>query len=430
MKTIILLLIMLSNAALSQQAKNEVKNNRYNSPVVVVDTQATKRMQYGNKHNDKYIKKYNYQNNNQTIICESNGSRRNHCNVNTKHGVNFIRQLSNSSCNYHWGYDQTGIWVDGGCRAEFSINYGWDQPGSEGNIMICESHNYNKQYCSAYLNGRDVFILRQLSSSSCQNNWGYDRNGIWVNNGCRAEFVVEDRNYNFGNDIVICSSRNQRFQGCPAETRGGVDFIRQLSRASCNGNWGYDQQGIWVTNGCRAKFKLRPYNNYGNNGGYGNNSIQLISCSSRNHQRKMCPADTSGGVKLKRQKSRSSCAGNWGFDRNGIWVNNGCRATFELNINGRNNYGNNNGNNRYGNNNGQGNQNNYGNNQNNGYGNQNNRITCSSNNLNRRSCAIPTGAKVKFHKQLSRKSCSGNWGYNHREVWVTSGCRAEFNLYR
>ena len=382
-----LLLILLSAVAFSQEAKRELKN----------------------LHNDKYMEKYHYQNNNQTIVCESNRGNRAHCDVDTRYGVNFIRQLSKSNCNQNWGYDQRGIWVDNGCRAEFSINYGWDQSGAEGNIMMCESHRYKRNYCRVYLDGREVFLLRQLSKSSCQNNWGYDRNGVWVINGCRAEFVIEDK-YVSQNDIVICSSRNLRFQSCPADTRGGVDFIRQISRASCNGNWGYDRQGIWVTNGCRAKFKLIPYNYGNNNYGYQN----TVKCSSKNRQRKVCAADTSGGVRLMKQRSRASCRGNWGYTPNHIWVNNGCRATFQLHINGNNHNG-------YGNN-------NYGNN---GYGhdNQHNRIICESRNLNRKTCAIPYGSKVKLYKRLSRSSCSGNWGYNRRQIWVTRGCRAEFSVF-
>lgn len=431
MKKLIILLLIMSNYAASQGAKTQLKDTY---PPIVEDKQAKTRMQVGNKSNDKFITKYHYQNNNQTIVCESNRGRRNHCTIDTRYGVNLVRQLSSSSCNYNWGYDQTGIWVDDGCRAEFSVNYGWDQPGAEGNIMVCESNSYQRNYCPAYLGGRDVFLLSQVSQSSCINNWGYDKNGIWVTNGCRAEFVVEDRNYNFGNDIIICSSRNARFQGCPADTRGGVDFIRQLSRSSCNGNWGYDRQGIWVTNGCRAKFKLQPYQDYNNN--YGS-QVTLLSCSSRNHQRKLCPADTSGGVSLKKQKSRASCVGNWGYDRKGIWVTNGCRATFQIHPNRRNNghdnnrgygqnnqYGNNNGNNGYGQNNQYGN-----NNSNNGYSNQNNKIVCSSQNLRRKSCTIPSGSKVKLHKQLSKTSCVGNWGYNRQSVWVTNGCRAEFSVF-
>lgn len=411
MKNLLFILLIFNHCAFSQNAKKELNTAKNYTQTHSVDKKAKARIQLGNKYNNKYINKYQYHNNNQTLFCESRQGRRNHCNVETRYGVNFIRQLSNASCNNHWGYDQSGIWVDNGCRAEFSINYSWDQAGAEGNILICESLRYKRNYCSAYLNGRDVFIQRQLSNSSCLNNWGYDRNGVWVTNGCRAEFVVEDRNYNFTNDIVVCSSRDLRFQGCQADTRGGVEFVRQLSRASCNGNWGYDRQGIWVNNGCRAKFKLLPYQDY--NSRYRSQNT-VISCSSKNHRRKVCPADTSGGVRLLKQKSRASCNRNWGYGQNHIWVDNGCRATFELSPNHSNR--------GYRNNDGYGNNNNYGNQ-------RVNRVVCESINYRKNTCNIPRGSKVELTRQLSSSSCQGAWGYNRNQIWVANGCRAEFSVY-
>lgn len=396
MKKLLILMMLISSTVYSQETQRVLKNT----------------------HNDKYTEKYNYQNNNETIVCESIRGRRAHCYANTRYGANIIQQLSSSTCNNNWGYDNEGIWVDNGCRAEFSINSGWDQAGSEGNIMVCESHSYQRNYCSAYLGGRDVFLLNQLSRSSCLNNWGYDRNGVWVTNGCRAEFVVEDR-HSSQNDIVVCSSRNLQFQACQADTRGGVEFLRQVSRASCNGNWGYDRQGIWVNNGCRAKFRVLPYNY--TNTGY--DTQDTIKCSSRNRHRKACRADTSGGVRLKKQHSNASCRGNWGYTRNQIWVDNGCRATFQLYINGnRNNQG-------YGNNHNQG----RGNNQGHGNGSirhpeQTNKIICSSRSFKRQSCEIPRGSQVKILRQISNSTCESQWGYNRHEIWVDNGCRAEFRV--
>jgi len=406
MKNLLILLLLISSTVYSQQSKT------------IQDKQGQTR-QLKNLNNDKYMDKYNYNNSNDTIICESVRGQRAFCYVDTRYGVNIIQQLSRASCNYNWGYDDQGIWVDNGCRAEFSINSGWDQPGAEGNIMVCESHRYQRNYCRAYLDGRDVFLLNQLSDSSCIKNWGYDRNGVWVTNGCRAEFVIEDR-YSSQNDIVVCSSRNLQFQGCQADTRGGVEFLRQISRASCNGNWGYDRYGIWVTNGCRAKFRIMPYHGYGNSG---HNIKDTVKCSSKNRQRRTCRADTSGGVRLKKQHSNASCRGNWGYTRNQIWVDNGCRATFQLFIDGnRNNHG-------YGNNRNQ----DFGNNH--GYGNGSNhqpnqavKLTCSSRGLKRKSCDIPPGSQVEFLRQISRSSCDRNWGYNRHEIWVDNGCRAEFNV--
>lgn len=55
----------------------------------------------------------------------------------------------------------------------------------------CESSNYRYKHCSASTNGR-VTLERQLSNTRCRedDNWGYDRHGIWVDHGCGAEFRV------------------------------------------------------------------------------------------------------------------------------------------------------------------------------------------------------------------------------------------------
>lgn len=58
-------------------------------------------------------------------------------------------------------------------------------------IVVCASGDYRFQRCAFPVGGR-VELVRQLSQSNCQFNrsWGYDRDGIWVNRGCRAEFAV------------------------------------------------------------------------------------------------------------------------------------------------------------------------------------------------------------------------------------------------
>ncbi|MCB2017090.1 MAG: DUF3011 domain-containing protein [Hydrogenophaga sp.] len=55
----------------------------------------------------------------------------------------------------------------------------------------CESDSYRYRYCPAQTDNR-VNMIRQLSKSSCQQNysWGYDRGGVWVDKGCAAEFRI------------------------------------------------------------------------------------------------------------------------------------------------------------------------------------------------------------------------------------------------
>ncbi len=57
---------------------------------------------------------------------------------------------------------------------------------------------------------------------------------------------------------------------------------------------------------------------------------QVITCGSGGYSYNYCPVDTRGGVDVYRQKSSSPCdyGSTWGYDRRGIWVDQGCRAEF------------------------------------------------------------------------------------------------------
>jgi len=70
--------------------------------------------------------------------------------------------------------------------------------------------------------------------------------------------------------------------------------------------------------------------NYGRgDGGYG---VQTIYCASDDMRRHTYNINTSGGVRLVQQKSDAACVQGrtWGYNRNGIWVDRGCRADFEV----------------------------------------------------------------------------------------------------
>ena len=67
----------------------------------------------------------------------------------------------------------------------------------------CASRNYQYQYCRVDTRG-EVKLIKQISESECRrgNTWGYDRNGIWVDDGCEARFRVgfDDKNRNDNDD--------------------------------------------------------------------------------------------------------------------------------------------------------------------------------------------------------------------------------------
>jgi hypothetical protein len=135
----------------------------------------------------------------QNITCSSDNGKRNYCPVDTSRGVQLVRQRSGSPCTQGstWGYDRRGIWVDRGCRADFVVRTGGRPggpgygPGRPGQSITCSSDNGRRNYCAADTR-RGVQLVRQRSDARCTQgySWGYDRRGIWVDRGCRADFVV------------------------------------------------------------------------------------------------------------------------------------------------------------------------------------------------------------------------------------------------
>jgi hypothetical protein len=143
------------------------------------------------------------------IYCASDNGRLNYCSADTRGGVRLLRQRSDSPCiaRRTWGYDRRGIWVDRGCRAEFvtGTNYGdrdYDRDRDRGRDrgrdrdryvqnFYCESGDGKIHYCAEGKRG-EVRLIRQRSSSPCifGRTWGRDRNGVWVDRHCRADFEV------------------------------------------------------------------------------------------------------------------------------------------------------------------------------------------------------------------------------------------------
>lgn len=56
--------------------------------------------------------------------------------------------------------------------------------------------------------------------------------------------------------VVSCASSNGQRQHCAADTSAGVVMLRQTSATNCllGRNWGYDGQGVWVTEDCGGEF--------------------------------------------------------------------------------------------------------------------------------------------------------------------------------
>jgi hypothetical protein len=62
------------------------------------------------------------------------------------------------------------------------------------NTVHCKSEGYEYNRCPAVVSG-PVRLERQLSEAPCRRGetWGYDRRGIWVDEGCAGEFRISRR---------------------------------------------------------------------------------------------------------------------------------------------------------------------------------------------------------------------------------------------
>ena len=132
------------------------------------------------------------------VRCESDDGRYRECPIGDGRAT-LDRQLSRSACieGRSWGSDYGSVWVNDGCRGDFSVmrgnsgwnGGGWGDSGIGGRVFRCESNDGRYNECAANTRA-GVQLIRQLSNSPCieGRSWGYGRSGIWVAQGCRAEF--------------------------------------------------------------------------------------------------------------------------------------------------------------------------------------------------------------------------------------------------
>jgi hypothetical protein len=134
------------------------------------------------------------------LTCESVGGARQVCKAKTQGNVRLVQQLSRTACvrDRTWGFDNAGIWVSGGCRAQF--DYGVANTAATSTAasatatsVTCESVGDQGKRCKIGDTGKvSVKLQKQLSRSPCteDDTWGVDTHSLWVTGGCRAVFTV------------------------------------------------------------------------------------------------------------------------------------------------------------------------------------------------------------------------------------------------
>ena len=225
------------------------------------------------------------------------------------------------------------------------------QQGEAVETFTCESRNNSHHECQYRSRGEvTVHVNRQLSKSRCvlNDSWGTFDGGVWVDYGCRAEFVVrrppDNRPYRpVGGTMqtLTCESRNNSYAHCPAEgiDPSSVHVERQLSRNGCNqgSSWGVSEgesspPGIWVDRGCRATFAYRT------RGGaaflpYGGTPHDFsLDCISEMSEWRHCEVPQVYLARVEIVSSNPQCDGYkaWGTDDTGIWVRSNCMATIRV----------------------------------------------------------------------------------------------------
>ena len=142
-----------------------------------------------------------------SVTCSSQDGRRNECSADLKgYTLRDVDQESRTDCvvGRNWGYSRKGVWVDEGCRGTFHFtnarggnhprSYGWRDEGrrmDDEKRVKCESHDNRRNTCDADLRGYRIEDVREISRADCDigRNFGYDDRGVWVDEGCRAEFL-------------------------------------------------------------------------------------------------------------------------------------------------------------------------------------------------------------------------------------------------
>ena len=173
-------------------------------------------------------------------------------------------------------------------------------------------------------------MSRQLSSQGCWQNdtWGFDRNRIWVNRGCRAEFRIG------GNQ----SSSSGVSDG--AKVAGALVLGIIAAAVMANSNH-HDDNRYNNNNSYDNAYNNNPYDNnsYDNNYGYNNDyygnrgQAREVRCESKNGRYTRCgTVNRRSQVEIRRQLSNAACiyGRSWGVDRNQLWVDDGCRADFVM----------------------------------------------------------------------------------------------------
>lgn len=215
----------------------------------------------------------------ESYVCESRDNSYVQCPYNSTGTVtvHVKRQISSAPCTFDlsWGTYDGGVWVDRGCRAEFSVRRPPQTPtyrpvGGTAKTVTCESRDSRRKTCDLpNADESSIYMERKLSSAACVegSSWGKTDRGIWVDRGCRATFAYVTRGGGAykpygGTDYdhqVNCESRNGEWKHCEVRHMEAARIELLSANGACQEYkaWGQDDTGVWVRSNCAATFQVR-----------------------------------------------------------------------------------------------------------------------------------------------------------------------------
>jgi hypothetical protein len=131
---------------------------------------------------------------------------------------------------------------------------------------------------------RDAEMVNQTSKAPCirGRTWGMDRDGLWVDQGCRGRWVAVGGGYQrppgngwgggpgpgpgrppgYGQSEhrILCGSSDNKYSFCAVDIdNGDAQLIRQDSKSACSKgySWGVNRGGVWTNHGCRGQFLIQ-----------------------------------------------------------------------------------------------------------------------------------------------------------------------------
>ncbi len=160
----------------------------------------------------------------ETVRCESDNGRERYCPINTRGGVTLSTQLSSSGCYQGdtWGYDRNGVWVSGGCRAEFSSGGygGYNYHQSNDYYYGQERRSNNDGAKTAIALGAIVGAIAIAAAASKNKSGSGDDYARYHEKGCAAgrndgrsggtrDYTTHENQYDNRNEQAFASGYNQ-----------------------------------------------------------------------------------------------------------------------------------------------------------------------------------------------------------------------------